>query len=545
MSRNNKLLATILISACVLLGGFYDSNVAVLGVIVSAALVYFMLVEKSLMHFVIVPRSVNDAVWLCPYVIFLLSVLTCFFATDKMTNLFGIMRLGICLLWFYLYMQISYCEKVSVLVSIPFVGAVGTVLGIVSLITPFSAYFWQAGRLGGFVQYPNTWALVCGIGIMVMLSEKEMKTAFRIGMIIMLLSGMLLSGCRSILILFILWTGIRIIKNKGSRKSAIIILLGVIVSAAMAYLCGGGDGLTQNIGRLFTIGKYNSTLIGRILYNLDACKYLIKHPFGLGFMGYYYRQGSFASGVYTTRFVHNDFLQVGLDYGILSGILFTVFIIFQIVKGKQSMLQKEILLFVSVASLFDFHMQYMAVVFIMVACMDVPPALSKCKKGTVNENIIFASIIAIVCVYIAIPTTYTQIGKYDSALYFLPGYTEAMVMRLATIDDVNEANRLSEEIIAKNKYCVSAHNALVYTKAMHGQIPEMIDEIECAISLDPYNVTRYVAYSELIDATLAQGTDEIELLLKEKEDLAQTLKSMEGRTSALAYYIKDKPVFEY
>ena len=42
-------------------------------------------------------------------------------------------------------------------------------------------------------------------------------------------------------------------------------------------------------------------------------------------MGYFFKQPEFQTGNYVTRYVHNDFLQMGLDNGIISLIVFVVY----------------------------------------------------------------------------------------------------------------------------------------------------------------------------------------------------------------------------
>lgn len=49
----------------------------------------------------------------------------------------------------------------------------------------------------------------------------------------------------------------------------------------------------------------------------DAFVMMIKQPFGIGYDGFFWKQGSVQTGVYNTKFVHNDFLQMGLEYGVV------------------------------------------------------------------------------------------------------------------------------------------------------------------------------------------------------------------------------------
>ena len=91
------------------------------------------------------------------------------------------------------------------------------------------------------------------------------------------------------------------------NRVTIFVMTGWIIGLTIIGIVITGS--YQNMGRYLTIFTHNSTLWGRILYQIDGLKMLLKRPAGLGYMGYYFLQPSVQSAAYTTKFVHNDFLQ--------------------------------------------------------------------------------------------------------------------------------------------------------------------------------------------------------------------------------------------
>ena len=69
-----------------------------------------------------------------------------------------------------------------------------------------------------------------------------------------------------------------------------------------------------------------STLACRLIYWNDALKVIISHPFGIGIDNWQNIQYEVQSAAYTVKYVHNGFLQLGLDGGliVLFGVLFLI-----------------------------------------------------------------------------------------------------------------------------------------------------------------------------------------------------------------------------
>lgn len=102
---------------------------------------------------------------------------------------------------------------------------------------------------------------------------------------------------------------------------------------------------------------------------VDALPVLLKHPFGMGYLGYYYIQNEIQTGVYTVRYIHNDWLQIGLDIGWIPLVLYGVAAVKTWIGKSVSIRNKMILAVLFLHGLFDFDAQNMFIFLIVLLIM--------------------------------------------------------------------------------------------------------------------------------------------------------------------------------
>ena len=217
----------------------------------------------------------------------------------------------------------------------------------------------------GFFQYPNTYAifmLVCMITAFHQIDWKHLDW-FLVVHVIAGIAGIYLSGSRTVFIILALYLFFLIFQKKESRK---IMLIGVgaggIGILALALL-GIGAELLERFGNI-SFGA--STLLGRFLYYIDALPVILKHPFGLGYYGYYSIQQEIQTGVYSVLNVHNELLQFMLDIGIIPTLLFYGYVGKIIFDKRTSNRDRQILLVLFAHSLLDYDFQFLAMMFVVV-----------------------------------------------------------------------------------------------------------------------------------------------------------------------------------
>lgn len=135
------------------------------------------------------------------FVMALFYLLTAVWGVDAGMSLIGALRFFGVLAFALLSMGFSDLQREKLLLCIPISAGIMVALGIASF--PFlklRPFLWTAERMGGFFQYPNTFALFCLLGFFVV-SERGFGAAAAARfqktaplLLLLLLLGILLSG---------------------------------------------------------------------------------------------------------------------------------------------------------------------------------------------------------------------------------------------------------------------------------------------------------------------------------------------------------------
>jgi len=544
-----------------LFGGFYDFSVSATAVCVVAEILAHYVKKKPVYR-----KKGNYILWI-PSMAVGWSILVSLWALDMSENVLGIMRGVTLLLWMYRCFLMSEEEKRRCFSVTPHLGAGMVVVGLLSLLNEkTTSFFWQAERFGGIFQYSNTCALFLFVGIVVLVQQiqaqnKEIyketglfsKGIFnwpymkKILVLAVLVLGIFLTGSRSVLLLLLVWGTYQALRVKRFRIPFVVV---AGISLIFAYGYGIITGSSQNIARIFTLFSANSTILGRCLYYIDALSMAVKYPFGLGYMGYYYMQPVMQTGVYTTRFVHNDFIQLLVDYGFLALVAVLVYLGYQLIKGKQGRQKKELLILICVAALADFHLQYMSILMFFVLCLDLGEQNGLRKQKELRENYIFCGIGLAVSVYLTVAFGCHYMGKDDLALAMLPNYTQAQIEELTVCTDKERALLLADEILEHNVYVSEAYHSKVYAAAMSGDVEALKRYMDQSLAIRRYDVETYKAYDGLLaDMIIACNEvgrmEEIAALEEYKNLLPQKLAGLEETTHPIAYKLRDVPVFTW
>lgn len=549
------------IMGLLLFGGFYDFSVSATAICVVVEILAHYKKRKSVYR-----KKRNYMLWI-PSLVVIWSILVSFWGLDMSENALGILRGGVVLLWMYRCFLMDEEEKERCFKITPYIGAIMVFIGLISLLDKNTAsYFWQANRLGGFFQYSNTCALFFLLGVVILVqqiqfSNKELSTEIRLfwksvvnrtqiintAILFLLILGIFLTGSRSILLLLLVWGIYHALKVKRF-KIPFVVLTGI--SLILAYGYGIITSSSQNIARIFTLFSANSTMLGRCLYYIDALSMAVKYPFGLGYMGYYYMQPVMQTGVYTTRFVHNDFIQLLVDYGFLAFVAVLVYLGYQLIKGKQDRQKKELLILICGATLVDFHLQYMSILMFFVLCLDLGEKDGLKKQKELRENYIFCGMGLTVFIYLTVAFGCHYFERNDVALAMFPNYTKAQIEELSICDDKEKAKLLADEILGHNEYVSEAYHSKVYIAAMEGEIDAVTEYMDQSLAIRRYDVETYQAYDGLLADMLVMCNEmgmikETATLEEHKNRLPQKLAGMKETTHPIAFKLRDVPIFEW
>ena len=504
----------------------------------------------------------NPGIILAVGTIALFYLLTCFYGIDRGIIFIGFLKyLGV--VFFLAYISLLEEEERKALrLLIPLLGCIMTIIGIVAKFVPkLNQFFYVARRLGGFFQYPNVFALFCLVGILLLIgAEKE-----NVLEILLLLAGILLSGSRTVFFLTV-FSAIAIFIHFRRYRKPIVILTVILGCVILVWV--GIAGSFQTAGRFLTTSVNSSTLIGRIIYWKDGLSELLKHPFGLGYLGYYYREPVIQKAFYSVRFIHNDFLQIALDTGILSGIVFTIAFIGAIIRKELSFTKKLTLTVMLLHFFMDFDLEFTAMWYLLLLVAAVPQEktnMEKLKQKTDNgvkrkagkiikvpvlENTVKGLIVicSLVSLYIGISMIPRYTGNVALSAKLLPFYTEANVEVLSAETDPDAAKKMADKILEQNQYVPEAYDIQAVLALGNGEYSQMIAEKKKSLQLQKYNMEAYDRYLAL----LAQGinitaqendAENTELLLEAAGKVPALLKEVEEQTDPLAYKTKDIPDF--
>ncbi len=432
---------------------------------------------------------------------------------------------------------------------IPFIAVSMTVIStVLSFIPVVEDYVEIAGRLCGFFQYSNTFALFLLIALIITATKEKhgIQDLVFFGIYVF---GILYSGSRTVFILLAVTVLALVVfsKNKKLKISVIAVTLAVLGVGAVVAL------VTDNfysIGRFLTVSLKESTFVGRLLYYSDALPVILKHPLGLGFKGYYYMQGSFQTGLYSVMNVHNDFLQILLDIGWLPFALLVGAIIKSFLK-KGSSLRKRLLLFVICAhSFFDFDLQYVSMFIILIMSLEL-------KEGREVEfsvkKPVFAPVtlaLTLLSLYFGVALAFSYFGKTEIVNKLYPSYTSNSIMLLIESESPSEMEKIADRIISGNEYVSVAYSAKARVAFSKGDIISMINYKEKAIeravlSYDEYLdycsmlIHAYSLYSEANDAESAQVCAQKIITLRKR------LNENGEKLSTLGKQITDQPTIQF
>lgn len=542
---NNKegiVQFNILIIACFLLfAGYFEWCAAIIGIAISVMLLLDIKKDK-------ISYNKSGLIEMIPVILIGIILISIFWSVDKPLSVWGLIKPLSLALWLLLVGRLTKGERECIFDVLVYCGLFQVVIGLASyFLDGIKSLFWMADRFGGVFQYANTNALFLSLCIIILceklslINERKVKILILLELSILLL-GMLFTGSRTVLLMFFAFGIIKAIKDIKKYKVYLLIDIVALLVVLLFYLAIGSY---QNVSRIVTVFSFKSTFWGRILYNLDGFKLLMKNPFGLGYMGFKYMIPTVQSGVYQVDFVHNDILQIALDYGIVSIVIFMVYLVSQIASLKNCE-DRNLAIYLCVCGLFDFHFQYLLIGMILVLILSGEKIENRRKKlqlFCVNKKYFasFGAALLIVCIllcaYLFGSSFAYYLGNDELALRINKSYTPSQVRMLINADDASVAKNLANDILHHNKYIKEAYNALAYVSLMENDEKTASDMKLRAIVLDPYRMV----YDDKDVNTFAgylENKDKAEAFLRRYDSFDESIKA---RTSEIAYLIKDKP----
>lgn len=476
------------------------------------------------------------------FCVVLFYALTALWAVDSGMALIGFIKFLPVLLYFLILMQTDDTD--SIIGRLPTVAAVMTVISAIGMQIPvFEEFFSVSGRLAGFFQYPNTFALFLLTAELIAVSKAKLGV-LDFAVIVVLIFGLMYSGSRTVFVLALLSNVVLIFTVKNGRVKLFVAAV-IAVFAVGGVLYAAVSGSTGAFGRFLTISLKESTFVGRLLYFKDALPLILKHPFGLGYMGYYYMQQSVQTGVYSVMFVHNDFLQLLLDVGWLPSLLFAVAVLRSVFGGKKPFYKRLILCVMVLHFCFDFDLQFIAVFMVFLLFTDYKVGREYFfQKNKAVSGICFLT--AVASAYFGISLTLSRFGKYSEAFSIYPLDTRSEIQLLINEKDSEKVNEIADDIISRNKYITLAYSVKARQAYSKGDFSQLIEYKRLIFSKAPFAYEEYKDYCYMLMNGVslyrkAGDFSSAQICLKELEAAVGEVHSAKERLSGLGAKIKDQP----
>ena len=475
---------------------------------------------------------------------------TCIYAVDKGMAILGFLKFTIPLTFGLLLMQYKQEEVKDMMNLIPISGVIMVIVSILFKYIPFlpNVFYLQNGRMMGFLQYANTFALFLLIGIIYIGYSKQPKWKVIIYNIVLLL-GILISGCRTVQILALLNYIIIIIKQKELRMYFIALVI-IAIAGTIGYVLITGN--LNTVGRYLTTSTSSRSLQERLLYYKDAIPLILRHPFGLGYMGYSYIQPQIQTGIYQAAYVHNDFLQFALDIGIIPLVVLIIALIKNLISKNKELSFRLILLTIVLHMLIDFDLQFMIIFLILVMTLNLWDNKEYEYETNKIALISIDTLLIIIYLYFGIVTLLNYFEKDEIATKMYPIYTKANIAianNYMQNEDINSAYKIALNIQKTNSELGMIYNIKAYYYYINKDWKSMVQNKKKYLEFNKYNIKEYDEYVLMLSEAIeyyAQN-DEMEKAMeyiKQVAEVPSIIEHVKSSTSSISYNLKDKPTFE-
>ena len=535
-ARQNTPLLFVMLLLVPTYGGYYNFTVFLCG----AALCVLLLADVLGKGWLRIPTGAEA--W-CLYGLCASMLLSVPFAVSAGMAFAGFLRVFTWVLFFVYASTYTDTERRGILDAVAYEGAILSAVCIAAFLYDNAAGFEDANRrIDGLFEYANTWSLfllVC----LILLALRERRRKIDYAAMASLLCGIFLSGSRGIFLLtaalgiaYGVWQLVR-------RRRFVPVVLGVLAIAAigvLSVLLSGG----MVLDRLRAITLNSSSLNGRLLYYLDGLSMIVSHPLGVGRGGYLYLQSVEQTGVYTLRFIHNEYLQCALDGGILGGLCMVGLALALLLRRGVPLRERVVMLAIAAHALIDFDLQFTAIAFLLLLC----GAGGRTREFAASRRKVCAvgcTALAAVFSYFTLAYFLGYAGNHAAAYAMVPRDLSVAEEHLMSFSSVADAQPAADAIIGSTDLSMLAWDCKFADAVQRTDYPAMAETKYQYLRLNRYRMEVYEEFAKLLENACAQSSpDELERYKILARLGAEQLEEVKENTSPLAYRIADKPALE-
>ena len=501
-------------------------------------------------------RKIDLYVLIPVCLIVLFAFLSIFYGESHGDALYGFFHVITAVLFLVMLSTFTSNEKKEVLRIIPYVAAAMVVITAIAYIIPGLKELMYANvRMGGPFGYPNTFALYILIGLYIFLdsffdSELKKHKITDYAIIIILLAGILFTGSRSIFIMTVFLLVYLLIVKKNSRI-ILIPIIGILAVAVGVYVFITND--VNSVGRFLTTSLESSTFLGRLLYDADALKMIVDRPYGYGYLGYYFLQHYYQTGVYSVRFVHNDWLQIALDFGVIAFLAFAW--LYGLAIKRTNNTGRVILVLIGLHMLIDFDIQFFSVLMIMILCYNLDNKDYGKRGIKVDTNkplfkgisMTLIASTALICLWMGVADFAQNHSSKDASLKIYPWAEDVKLHAMADTDDLSLQQQYANELVRAVPLLGQPYDVLSAQAMIDNDVEKAMDLKHSSVIYQKYNIKKYEEYAELlcdiIDKYKNVDSDIYNKAKMRLDEIPVMLDELEKNTNPIALKIRDVPEF--
>jgi len=398
--------------------------------------------------------------------------------------------------------------------------------GMVSL--PY-AIVAESGRLQSTIQYANTTALLMIVGIIYAVhSWLEGRRWQHLLMAALFTVTLLLTGSRSSF-LILAFLALLFIFMQLKKKQRLIAAAGIVLLIIAVF--------ASNL-RIGMIYLSSPTLMERLITYQDAL-HILKNSLiaGIGIGNWNWQQYIHQSAPYSVRYIHNYYLQVWLDGGLLALVLFLTVLVSGLVHAwKKRDRHFYVLLAVAPHIGVDFDMAFAAIVLIFMY------SLSQVQDKTFNalemgrvRHLLWLPVLALIPLwcsewYYQRSVSYLAEAEYTKAkkaceqsISFNPLNSHAYYNMARSLEDMDAARLYLETAIEKDPHDMDARELLLHFDMAAGNYMAAISGAETLLAARRFSRTYRLLYEEALYLAAMNG------LLSETE-MAEKIALQDMRT---------------
>lgn len=302
-----SILTMFLIGGALFTGYMFDSSFLLLNVLLYAGFSMLLIVQRKI--------SVNG-LQICILLYVACYWIACLYAVDVEAAILEASRVSSLIPLSFIAMMLKRDKLEKIVSSWPWIGLFLVVIGIALQLE-------RDGRLESTMQYANSLAIILLVSILIsLLSFARTKARSNLFLMAVNAVGLLLTFSRSVWVLWLIsvvmmLVFIKPLRNKLSILTVAAYHLGSLVIAMLIKQ----DALFF-LNRVSSIQTQTSEFQIRLVYWKDSVKMLQDYLLGgSGGGGWAVLQHIYQSKAYFVKFIHNHYVQVLLDVGLIGGIV--------------------------------------------------------------------------------------------------------------------------------------------------------------------------------------------------------------------------------